>query len=183
MAHQSFMRTVLETALAIAEKNGGEVTVKSVSYAMSARTPQQHKNVLNTLSDLFQQGRLQRLRKGVYSAVVSTGKPEKRKVMWQLLRMRKRVSIEDMMTMAEVSQDYAREWFRMLTEHGVVRKLQSLGKASVWVLVKDSIEMPTSDEKAAKLRALRARKKAELVNRLSKIENEIQLVKSEISEL
>lgn len=184
MAHQSFMRTVYEMALSIAEENNGEASCDAVSSAMLAKSRQEHKNILNVLSDLFGQGRLQRLRKGVYAPVTSTKKPEKRQVMWWLLRHRKAgVTVEDLVTMADVSSEYAKEWLRMLVVRGVVRKIQKHGKAAVWILVKDSMEMPNNEEKAAKQRALRAKKKAELVSRLSKMESEIQFVKSEISDL
>lgn len=183
MAHQSHMKTVLDTVAAIAEQNNGEACADAVSNALMAQTRQQHKNILNTLSQLYGQGRLQRPRQGVYAPAVPSQKTDKRGAMWRVLRMRKRVTVEDMMTMADAGKDYAREWLSMLAARDVVRKIQEPGKTAVWILVKDSVEMPQDEEKAARLRDIRARKKAELSDRIEGIEKELKKVKETIAEL
>ena len=184
MAHQSHMKTVLTTVIAIAEQNNGEASSDAVSKAMMAKTRQQHKNILNTLSELYRLGKLQRLRQGIYAPAITTKKPEKRQVMWSLLRMRKPgVTVDDLVELAEVSSDYAAEWLRMLAKREVVRRIDRPGKQALWIVVKDSIEMPDDDEKAARLRDLRAKKKAGIVSLVEKIETELQRVKESISDL
>lgn len=177
------MKTVLNTVAAIAEQNNGEASVDAVSKAMMAQTRQQHKNILNTLSELYRMGKLQRPRQGVYAPAILSKKPDIREAMWRVLRMRKRVTVEDMMTMADASQIYAREWLRMLADRGVIRKIQEPGTTAIWVLVRDSVETPLDEEKAARLRDIRARKKAELTNRIEGIEKELKKVKETIAEL
>lgn len=184
MAHQSHMKTVQDTVAAIAAKNNGGASINEVSAAMKPQTRQQHKNILNTLSELSRAGRLQRLRQGVYAPVADSKKPERRQVMWSLLRMRKPgVTVDDLVEMAGVSRDYADEWLRMLARREVVRMVDRPGKQALWILIKDSIEMPNDDEKAARLRDLRAKKKAGIVSLVEKIETELQRVKESISDL
>ena len=76
--------------------------------------------------------------------------------------MRKRVSVEDLMVMAGASNDYAKEWLRALERQGVVAK-QGAGNldSCTWALIKDTIEMPQNDAKAARLRDLRQTKKTQ----------------------
>jgi len=99
------------------------------------------------------------------------------------LRMRKRVTVDDMVEMAEVGASYAEEWLRMLARREVVRREDRPGRQSLWILIQDSLEMPEDEEKAAKLRDLRAKKKAELAGRIETIQNELKAIKMTIAEL
>lgn len=171
MAQQSYTKIVLEETLAIAEKNNGEASVHDISVAMGAKTRQGHKNILNILSELYVSGRLMRPRKGVYAPAISTKKPEKRQVMWSLLRMRRSgVTVDDLVELADVSRDYAQEWLRMLARREVVRILDRPGQPALWILVKDSTEMPVDDEKAARLRKIRQQRKQQIAVRLNVID-------------
>lgn len=170
MAQQSYAKTVLETALELAATKG-EATAGDVSSAMFTQTRVQHKRVLNILGELAKAGRLVRIRQGVYGQVSRDDvQPDKREVMWRLLRMRRRIMVADLMEMAGAGKDYAREWLRMLEKNGVVRKEQAPGQAAVWILVNDQVKMPEDGEKAEKLRAIRRKKKADITARLDAID-------------
>lgn len=90
--------------------------------------------------------------------------------MWKLLRMRKRVTLDDMVEMAEVNRDYAREWLAALVKNEVARRIQRPDGSGLWVLCVDSLEMPVDDDKAAKLRDLRQKKKAAITGKLDAID-------------
>lgn len=181
MAHESFSRTVLETAWQLAAGNNGEVTTEAIALQLGLKTRVEYKRMLNTLSDLHLAGRLQRFRQGVYGPVKAFKQPDKRQVMWQILRMRKRVTVEDMMVMAEVSKDYAREWLATLVKREVVRKQQQPGLPATWQLINDTVDMPVDDAKAAKLRELRQRKKREAINAIDQTIQSLQSASEALS--
>lgn len=184
MAQQSHMMTVQNTVAEIAARNNGEAAGDAVSAAMNTMTRQQHKNVLNTLSELCRRGRLQRLRQGVYAPVADTKPPEKRQVMWSLLRMRRSgVTVDDLVELAGVSRDYAAEWLRMLTRREVVRMVDRPGMPALWILVKDSVEMPIDNEKASRLRKLRQQRKQQIAVRLDVIDAAMGEIRTIINDM
>ncbi len=95
----------------------------------------------------------------MYGAPQQKRLPNKREIMWRLLRMRRRVSVEDLMEMAGVSKDYAKQWLRVLVQREVVRKDQKPGLPGAWRLINDQTEMPEDEDKAARLRNLRLQHK------------------------
>ena len=160
MAHASFTKTVLDTLTRMAGGHGGEVSVTDLSGAMMIQTRAVHKRMLNTLSDLKNAGRVVRVSQGVYALARRESPPELREVMWRILRMRRRVTADDLVEMAEASPEYASDWLHMLEVRGVVRKIShGVGKPCVWQLVNDTVEMPVDTDNAARLRALRKKKK------------------------
>jgi predicted HTH transcriptional regulator len=183
MAHQSYAKTVLEMTISIAAKNNGEATCAEISSAGDVRTRIGHKRLLNTLCDLYKTGKLRRIRQGVYGPATGIKQPEKREVMWRLLRMRKRATLDDLVEMAGVSRDYAREWLAALVKREVARRDQRPDGSGVWVLLGDWPQMPEDDSKAARLRELRTKKKAELAKKIEGIENELKAIKTTIAEL
>lgn len=170
MAHESFAKTVLDTTLALAAKGNGEVSCGDISSALFIQTRLDHKRLLNTLSDLSRAGKVVRVRQGVYAEAATAAEPDKREVMWRLLKMRRRVTVDDLVEMAGVSRDYAREWLLILVRREVARKIQEPGKAGLWVLINDSAEMPLDENKAARLRKIRLKKKY-VMSRLDNISN------------
>ena len=89
--------------------------------------------------------------------------------MWRLLKMRRRVTVDDLVEMAGVSRDYAREWLLILVRREVARKIQEPGKAGLWVLINDTAEMPLDENKAARLRGIRLKKK-QVISKLDAID-------------
>jgi predicted transcriptional regulator len=121
--------------------------------------------MLNVLSVLCISGRIARIKQGVYAPAASRmpEKPELRQVMWRVLRMRRRITVEDLQTMAGSSYDYAAKWLRMLEDKGVVRRIGTDSEHyAVWQLIATDAEMPADDKEMARLREYRAKRKVAL---------------------
>lgn len=187
MAHESFAKTVLDAVSALAASSGafaGLASVSEISDALMIQTTAQHKRMLNTLSDLKNAGRILRVSQGVYAPVKLESKPEIREVMWRLLRMRRRVMVDDLIEMAEASAEYASDWLKMLEVRGVVRKInQGGGKPCAWQLINDTVEMPVDTDKAVKYRALRLKKKQQAMADLAAAQKLIGKAHQAISEM
>ena len=135
-------------------EEGKECSTGNISNKVGTMSRVEYKRVLNALCDLTKSGELRRVTRGVYALRDRQTPPEKRVVMWRLLRMRHAVTADDLVELAEVSRDYACQWLRTLEKHGVVRLTR--GK---YRLIKDTVAMPVFDDNAKKLRELRAKKK------------------------
>lgn len=163
MAHQSFAKSVCDTVRQVSIANG-EATAHEVSCLLGLPTRKEHKRLLNTMSELSRRGKIVRVRQGVYAPAPVTGDPNKQEVMWRLLRMRRTVTIADLEEMAGVSPSYAREWLGLLVKRSiaVVDVPVNPNNPISWRLIKSDVEMPVDEEKSARLRELRKRKKANL---------------------
>lgn len=161
MAHESFSKRVMAAVTEHASSApDGQATVSDISDALMIQTTAEHKRMLNTLSDLKNAGRILRVSQGVYVPAKRQSQPEIREVMWRVLRMRRRVTVEDLVEMAGAGAEYASDWLRMLGTRGVVRKINhGVGNPCVWQLVNDTVEMPVDTDNAARLRDLRKKKK------------------------
>jgi hypothetical protein len=105
------------------------------------------------LHDMAKAGEIERVRPGVYRTVRrGKAKPELQHVMWDILRFRKKVTIEDLVELAGATDGYAKEWLENLAHWGVVRRTGSPG---VWQMIADPVAMPRNDHKAERLRELR----------------------------
>ena len=157
-------------ALELAAANGGEVTGDQISTKLVVQTRVGHKRVLNLLSDLYRQGRLARLRKGVYGSVPAIGRVlEKREIMKNVVNIRKRVTVADLMEMAGVSKDYAREWLKLMTDNGALRKEQVPGHPATWYRLHE-LELVDNTAKAGRLREIRTKRKSQMVQKLDAID-------------
>jgi len=154
-----------ETVLAAVNELGREVTAAEIGHYLHIQTQRVHKKMLNVLSVLCISGRIARVRQGVY-APIRNQQPqtiELRQVMWRVLKMRRRVTVEDLQTMAGASYVYASDWLRMLEDKGVVRKVGIDGEHfAVWQLIATDAELPADDKEAARLRTYRSKKKEAL---------------------
>lgn len=143
---------------------GGEVTTTAIFHYMGLQTRVAEKTALNALSDMTRAGRLVRVKNATYSLPPKTGlEPvSKQERMWAVLRMRKRVTVADLQELAEVSDEYAKEWLRVLAKREVVKRIDhpSGNKPSVWQLINDTVTMPDLTDNAEQLRALRAKRLA-----------------------
>ncbi|MBU1564370.1 MAG: hypothetical protein KJ630_01925 [Proteobacteria bacterium] len=183
MAHQSYAKTVLDKTLELAEAGNGGASCGDISSALFVQTRLQHKRLLNTLCELASDGKLRRISQGVYGPVIGPEKPpDKRQVMWRLFRMRKRVTLDDLMEMAEVSRDYAREWLSMLVKRQVARRIEQPGGHGLWMLINDTLEMPVNEAKAIKLREQRQKKRA-ITSKLDAIDTALADVRQILSTL
>lgn len=181
MAHQSFSKRVLDALTDAALKGDGEVETGDLSSLLFLQTRESHKKMLNTLSDLARNGRILRVRQGVYTPNANTKKPDKREVMWRVLRMRGGVTVADLQEMAGVSSCYAKEWLRILVERGVAIKVvpQDKNNPHSWRLIKTDIaEMPVDTKKAARLRKIRRLKKEQIARKLDQIDDNSRLIRN-----
>lgn len=185
MAHQSYAGAVLAKALEIAAAGNGEATVGDISAAMCTQTRVQHKRVMNILGEHARDGRLRRIRQGVYGPLASIDRrPDKREIMWRLLKMRRRVTLDDLVELAGVSRDYAREWLAMLVKREVVRRAQAaINAPAVWTLVGDPATMPENMEKAETYRNIRRQKKAQIASRLDVIDTAMVEIRTILSDI
>lgn len=157
----SFAKQVRETLAELTADSGKAATTDEISIKLRLMTYSDHKRLINTLSEMSRDGKIERVGKGLYKSMQQTGKPNIAERMWSVLRMRKRVQVEDLMVMAGASNDYAKEWLRALERQDVVAR-QGEGNLDncIWVLIKDTLDMPQNTEKTERLRDLRKNKKA-----------------------
>jgi hypothetical protein len=182
MAHQSFAKSVCDTLRNAAQEGNGEADVATLSHLLHLQTFKDHKRMLNTLSDLTRRGKIIRVSQGVYAEAKTTGEPDKREVMWRIFKMRRRVTVDDLMEMAGVSRHYAVEWLRILVKREVARNLQEPGKSGLWVLINENVEMPQDEDKAERLRNIRLNKKKVLA-RLRSIDTAVADVRKIVQDL
>jgi DNA-binding IscR family transcriptional regulator len=80
--------------------------------------------------------------------------------MWKVLRARGAVQVSDLVELAGVSADYAREYLRDLEKAGHVRRLSApRGHEAGYRLVSTQVSAPVLTRNADKCRRLRAEKK------------------------
>jgi hypothetical protein len=133
--------------------------------SMRIQTREDRNRISTALRDMLRRGEVVRVQgepgqPGRYEYVGrGPQKPNKKRVMWDYMRMRKKsgspVTVEELQQMSGAGADYVREWLRSLLRLGVARDLGG-GR---FQLLADPVAMPESDEKAAKLREFRERKK------------------------
>jgi len=151
----SFANAV-RTAIKARIKSGhASCTTGDLAEALVMDTKVSRKRILTALRDMAKAGELTRVSPGVYTLAKQPPKPpELRQVMWSLLRMRRAVSVEDLMELSGAVRDYAAEWLRALVRRGVVRQ-----DGDTFRLIKDTVAMPELTDNADRLRAMRDKKK------------------------
>ena len=167
----SFAAKVRQAVQELSAK-GVECSTTNVSVQLRIKTTKDHNKMLNALCDMCQVGKLVRVRVGVYALPppikpvpvgwappTSPEKEQKQQVMWRVLRMRKSLVLNDLVSMAMVSRDYAAQWLRGLLRNGVVRQ-----DGELYRLLVDTVTMPEMTDNADRLRALRERKKGEVLS-------------------
>lgn len=104
--------------------------------------------------------------------------------MYRMLRIQKRMTVDDMVESVEgVSRAYVLEFFQWLAREGWVRKIPTRNNAGIYVLIKNELEMPVNDQKAAKLRELRRKKKAALSGKLDEIDSAVKSARNILKSL
>lgn len=118
--------------------------------------------------DMLRAGEIERVRPGVYKYIGRMTSPEMQEIMWKVLRSQKTRTIEDLQQMAGASENYTKEWLRMLIRRKMVRK----NKNGTYTLFRDPGPIPPlNEEKAAKLRRIRREKKKAALESIDKIAN------------
>ena len=139
---------------------GNDIALQQLYDKVGVQTYEQRRQVRSVVADLCKSGELVRWGEGIYRVLQKPpGKPQIQEVMWRVLRARRTVTLADMEELAGAAPTYATEWFKMLARRKIVRHLKNRS----WQMVKDpGPTMPLNDEKAERLRNLRAKKKEAL---------------------
>jgi len=170
MKRATFAGRIRVAVAALAERQEA-FTVKEIVEEACIQTRKDEKKMHNAMLDFMKAGEVERLKRGVYRLAHAGKRPGKKRTihekMWWLLRVRKAVSVADLQEMAGASENYAKEWLQMLARREVVQKLAN-GR---YQLINEPVEIPVNDEKAEKLRRLRAEKKALIDAALKKAGN------------
>ena len=156
---ETFTGRVRAAAL-ILGRDIGEFTVEQINNQCKIQTYADDLKMRQAMRDLAKAGEFEHMGKGVYKILQKPlGKPQIQEVMWRVLRARRTVTLADMEELAGAAPTYATEWLKMLSRRKIVRHL----KNGNWQMVKDpGPTMPLNDEKAERLRRLRAKKKEAL---------------------
>lgn len=175
----SFANKVRTTAHRLAP---AEFSPAELALEMDIANPKTKKRLSTTIRDLLRAGEIRRIKEGAYLWVGKGGQNEKRQIMWRLLRMRRTVSVDDLMELAGVAREYALEWLRMLVRQEVVKKTGSEDK-SKYRLINEAAEMPDDERKAAKLRRLRRKQKKEALAALEQADAAISAARQAINNI
>jgi len=157
---ETFTGRVREAAQNLAVPQRWEFTLEQLYDQVDVRSYNEKRKVRSVIGDLCRAGEIEVVGAGVYRLVSRPqGKPQIQEVMWRVLRARRTVTLADMEELAGASPAYATEWLQMLARRKIVRHL----KNGNWQMVTDpGPTMPLNDEKAERLRNLRAKKKEAL---------------------
>ena len=163
---ETFTGKIRNTTHELGETGKAFTIYESCDRAM-IQTYADKKKMRSVVKDLRKAGELSQIGPAIYVLAKPTpGKPQLQEVMWRVLRARRTVTVADMEELAGASAAYATEWLRMLERRKIVRHLKgnpATKTADKWQMVTDpGPTMPLNDEKAARLRKLRAKKKEAL---------------------
>ena len=139
---------------------GNDIALDQLYDRVDVRAYKERRQVRLAVAELCKSRELYRWGEGTYRLLQQPpGKPQIQEVMWRILRARRTVTLADMEELAGASPTYATEWLQMLSRRKIVRHLKNGG----WQMVTDpGPTVPLNDEKAERLRNLRAKKKEAL---------------------
>jgi hypothetical protein len=158
---ETFAGKVREAVTALKRFSAG-----AVSDQLGIQTHADLEKVRDVISDMRRRGEVKWVARGEYEYLGRSRPPQKQAVMWRYLRSSRSfggVTIDELREASNASADYAQEWIDLLASRGIVKSVKDR-----WQLVSDPIEMPQNDEKAARLRAVRAKKREKILNSLAK---------------
>jgi hypothetical protein len=105
--------------------------------------------------DMRRRGELQNVGGGIYRYLGAESPTQKQEVMWQLLRFKKMLTVEDLQELSGACRKYCEEFLCHLVGSGVLKRYDNGDHK----LLKDSEDMPPFREKAERLRLLRSKKR------------------------
>ena len=71
----SFAKQVRETLAELTADSGKAATTDEISIKLRLMTYSDHKRLINTLSEMSRDGKIERVGKGLYKSMQQTGKP------------------------------------------------------------------------------------------------------------
>lgn len=164
MGKQSFAEKVRQVFIEASESRLEAASLDFLYFALDLVSGEDRKPLRAVLRDFLKAGEIECVGKHVYVYRGKSGKPEIRDAMWRVIRMRKTVTVTDLQELSGAGDGYAKEFLNLLIKRGVVEKIPAKRDGeTVYRLVNDTGRAaPENDEKAARLRAIRAAKKAAL---------------------
>ena len=164
MGQNTFAEQVRKTFIQLRDAGQAEIDNQSLALQLDLISDKDKKPLRSTLRDFVKSGEIECIRPNVYAYKGKSGQPDIRSAMWAVMRMRKTVTKQDLQELSGASADYAKEFISLLQRRGVIELLPAKRTGSaVYRLVNDTGPQPPEDsEKAARLKKIRAAKKAAL---------------------
>lgn len=153
IAHKSsFAAKVRQAASALASADC-DVSAANLCELLDLVTSADKKPLATALRDMKRRGEIESQGVGVYAVkALPKAAITKSEKMWRVLRARRRVSPDDLVELASVGRDYAKQWLWALGQKKIVVNVG----AGMWRLAKDvGPTPPEMKENAEKLRGLR----------------------------
>ena len=154
----------VRAALIKLSPNAEEVSIEAVAWELDWIFAKDKLPLYAALKDMRKSGEVERTRKGYVKYIGSRNeKPEIREAMWSVMRMRKRVTIDDLRELTGASHEYARQFLGMLVRRESVEHIRRRNKCSIYRLIEDTgPETPLDTVKHDRLRAIRQTKRKAL---------------------
>jgi hypothetical protein len=144
--------------------DGREVANKELAAALDLVSDADKRSMYRVLSDFRKQNEIRRVRPGVYVyAGKATGDDELRQKLWRVFRRLRTVTADDLVELTGASENYAKEFLRMLVKRDVARRIDDPGRQdkSKYQMITDPVKMPENEEKARRMRKMRRQKRRE----------------------
>ena len=151
---------------------GREIESKALAIELDMVSDHEKQVMYRVIRDFVKAGEISRVRRGVFVCNRKDKSPELQEVMWRYLRIKKIVTIDDLVAVSRASREYAAEWVYMLARREIVEKIR-LGGARKYRLISDPVIMPVNDENRKKLRRLRRKKQRQALVALGEAQNAI----------
>lgn len=161
------------------DNEGREIASKALAIELDMIADNEKQTLYRVIRDFVKSGEIMRIRPGVFVYNRKDKQPEIQEVMWRYLRLKKLVTIDDLVAVSRASRDYASEWVCMLARREIVEKIR-LGSARKYRLISDPVIMPKNEDNAKKLRKLRKQKKREAFVALGEAEAAINKAKQAV---
>ena len=136
----------------------GEFKTKEVALELDLVFNTDRQPLYQTLRDFVSNGEIEKIRKGVFRYKGIQNPAQFQEIMWRVLRARRKVTVDDLIEISGAEKTYIKEWLQMLVRREIVRKHAN----GNYLMIKDPVEMPRNEEKADRLRRIRAEKKKAL---------------------
>ena len=136
----------------------GEITTEEIAEKLDLVFKKDKKLLYQTLRDFVSSGEVEKIRNRVFIYKGRQKPAQSQEIMWRVLRSRKKVTVDDLIEISGADKRYVKEWLLMLVRREMVRKYSN----GNYLMIKDPVDMPRNEEKAERLRRIRAEKKKAL---------------------
>lgn len=142
---------------------GESLTMVALAEELDHVSPEDKGRMHRTVRDFVKRGEVARVATGVIRYLPKIQGRSDREKMWAVIRSEKKITVEKIMMMAEVSQPYALEFLNICVRNGILRKYNLGPNPHTWRMIVDPVEMPESLSQANAVKLRRLREKQRLV--------------------